>query len=200
MIILGLTGSIAMGKSTVAAIFRDDKGVPVHDADRVVRDALAPEGTGFSAVAEMFPLSVKEGVIDRGYLSQIIFGDPKARKQLEDILHPLVVADRKAWLSRQNEAGAKITVLDIPLLYETGGDKDCDAVAVVRASSYQQRRRALSRDGMTEAKLNAILEAQMSDCEKCARADFIIPTHYGISVSRWYIERIIQKLERRIDA
>lgn len=191
MMVLGLTGSIAMGKSTIAAMFRA-AGIAVHDADAAVHQLMQPDGAAFAAIADAFPEAISDGAIDRQALGQAVFGQPEARRRLEAILHPLVRAHRQNWL-RQHD-GAEIVVFDIPLLYETGSEQDCDAVVVVSTSSYQQRRRALARPGMTSAKLDAILSAQLDDAEKRLRADFIIPTCYGKTASRWHVSRILNQL------
>ena len=193
MIVLGLTGSIAMGKTTVAEIFRGE-GVPVHDSDAAVHRLMEPGGAGFGLVGDAFPDCVSGGRINREALGDAVFGDADSRRQLEDILHPLVRADRNEWLGARRAEGAPLVVLDIPLLFETGSEVDCDAVAVVSASARQQRRRVMARPGMTPEKLRGILEAQMDDAEKRGRADFVVPTGYGETASRWHVRRIIKTL------
>ena len=196
MIILGLTGSVAMGKTTVAGIFGDE-GVPVHDADAAAHRLTQPDGPGFGPVSEAFPGCVKDGAIDRQALGREAFGAPERRRRLEAILHPLVRADRDEWLEARRAEDAELVVLDIPLLYETGGEADCDAVAVVSARPFQQHRRAMARPGMTGKKLAGILKAQTGDAEKRERADFVVPTGYGVTASRWFVRRIIGQLLRR---
>ena len=196
MIVLGLTGSIAMGKTTVAEMFRGE-GVPVHDADAVVHRLMEPGGAGSGPVGEAFPDCIKDGRIDRGALGKAVFGDAAGRRRLEAILHPLVRADRGEWLEARRGEGAPLAVLDIPLLFETGSEAECDAVAVVSASAWQQRRRAMARPGMTAEKLGGILGAQMDDAEKRGRADFVVPTGYGETASRWHVRRIVRTLTER---
>ena len=194
MIIIGLTGSIAMGKSTIAAMF-ENEGVPVHDADAAVHRLLAPDGSGFAPVTAAFEGIVGgDGRIDRQALGRAVFGNDDKRRQLEAILHPLVKQDRQAWLEEKRTENADIAVLDIPLLFETGGAEDCDQVVVVSASPQQQERRAMARPGMTAEKFAAILKAQMPDQEKRVRADHVIPTSFGETASRWYVRRLINQL------
>ena len=193
MMVLGLTGSIAMGKSTVAGMFRD-LGVPVHDADAAVHRLLEPGGAGAGPVGGAFPECVADGAIDRQALGRSVFGDPERRRRLEGILHPLVRADRDRWLEDRRAEGAAAVVLDIPLLFETGAERDCDRVVLVYASRETQRRRALARPGMTEDKLRGIVAAQMDDAEKLRRAYYRIPTDRGIGDSRrrvgWIMDEI----------
>lgn len=193
MKILGLTGSIAMGKSTIADMFRR-QGLPVHDADAIAHNVIEPGGTGFFAIQAEFPECIVAGRVDRGLLGAIVFNDADKRQQLEAIIHPLVKTDRINWLQKQRKSGAGLVVFDIPLLYESGADGECDAVAVAHAPAWLQRRRALHRPNMTQAKLDAILARQMDNGAKYRRADFIIPTHYGKMVSRWYVRRIIKAM------
>ncbi len=193
MKILGLTGSIGMGKSTAAAMFRT-LGVPVHDADASIHELMAPGGLGFDPIAAAFPDVITDGRIDRQALGKIAFADPAVLKKLETILHPLVRAAENRFLAKQRRLGRKLVVLDIPLLYETSGEKRCDHVAVVTAPGFVQRQRVLSREGMTDAKFSAILSKQMPDTEKRKRADFIIPTGLGRAVTFQCIQGIIDQL------
>jgi len=194
MIIVGLTGSIAMGKSTVAGLFRDE-GVPVHDADQAVHKLMSREGLATAKVLEAFPTSATtEGGIDRAVLGKLVFAEPERRKTLEQILHPLVRQDREFFCEEKRKAGVPLVVLDIPLLFETGGEKDCDVVVVVSASGWQQKIRALARPGMTEDKLASILKIQTDDEIKRSRADYVVPTSYGPEASRWYVRRILAQL------
>ncbi|WP_296988947.1 dephospho-CoA kinase [Thalassospira sp. UBA1131] len=193
MKILGLTGSIGMGKSTVAAMFRH-LGVPVHDADATTHELMAPDGLAFDPIAKAFPDVIVSGRIDRQALGKIAFANPDVLKTLETILHPLVRAAENRFLAAQRRLGRKLVVLDIPLLYETSGEKRCDHVAVVSAPGFIQRQRVLSREGMTETKFSAILSKQMPDIEKRKRADFIIPTGLGRAVTFQYIQGIIDQL------
>jgi dephospho-CoA kinase len=178
MRVLGLTGSIAMGKSTAAAMLRR-MGIPVHDADKVVHDLTKPDGAAVPAITAAFPDLAAGSGINRPELSRRAFDDPSALKRLEQILHPLVRAEEQRFLSRQRARGAKLVVLDIPLLYETGGEDRCDAVLVVSAPRPVQLARALSRPGMSLAKLAGIEKRQMPDAEKRRHADFVIPTGRG---------------------
>lgn len=178
MFVLGLTGSIGMGKSTAAAMLRR-LGLPVHDADSAVHGLLARGGAAVEPVAEAFPESLVEGAIDRQRLGSLVFGDPAALRQLELILHPLVRRVAIAFLARHQRYGTPMVVLEIPLLFETGGERLCDAVVLVTASPAVQRARVLSRPGMTVQKFDGIRTEQMSDAEKRRRADFVIETGLG---------------------
>jgi dephospho-CoA kinase len=193
MVIMGLTGSIGMGKSTAAAMFRW-LGVPVHDADATNHRLMAPDGAAFDRVAELFPDVICDGRIDRQTLGKIVFGDAKALKRLEAILHPLIRAAEIRFLRNQQMLGRKLVVLDIPLLYETGGEKRCDVVSVVSAPGFVQRQRVLAREGMTDEKFSAILSKQMPDIEKRKRADYVIPTGLGRAVTFEYIQGIVDEL------
>ncbi|MGK9165978.1 dephospho-CoA kinase [Inquilinus limosus] len=178
MRILGLTGSIGMGKSTAAAMLRRD-GVAVHDADAVVHDLLRRGGAAVPAVAAAFPEAVRDGAVDRRALGALVFGKPEALRRLEAILHPLVRRRMRRFLQQAGRRGDRLVVLDIPLLFETGGERFCDAVAVVSAPRLLQRQRVLTRPGMTREKFAAILAAQMPDREKRRRADWVVPTGLG---------------------
>ncbi|NQV47913.1 MAG: dephospho-CoA kinase [Rhodospirillaceae bacterium] len=196
MVILGLTGSIGMGKSTAAAAFRR-LGVPVHDSDAVVHALSAPGGAAVDYIAKAFPETVDGGVIDRRVLAARVFTDSLSLRRLESILHPMVRADRTRFLGTQARRGSRLVVLDIPLLFETASEHLCDGVAVVSAPPFVQRRRVMGRTGMTEERLQGILKQQVPDAEKCRRADFIVQTGldrgYGLRqvagivkvVSRW---------------
>lgn len=178
MRILGLTGSIGMGKSTAAAMFRRD-GIAVHDADAAVHDLLRRGGAAVPAVAKAFPEAVRDGAVDRKALGALVFGRPEALRRLEAILHPLVRRRMRRFLQQAGRRGDRLVVLDIPLLFETGGERFCDAVAVVSAPRLIQRQRVLARPGMTPEKFAAILAAQMPDREKRRRADWVVPTGLG---------------------
>lgn len=178
MIVLGLTGSIGMGKSTAAAMLRR-LGIPVHDADATVHRLLAKGGAAVPAVEQAFPGTVVDGQVDRAALGAKVFGHPQELRKLEKILHPLVQADTQRFLRRQQARRRRLVVLDIPLLYETGGEGRCDAVIVVTAPRDVQRARVLARRGMTLARLTAIEAMQIPDREKRRRADFIIETGNG---------------------
>jgi dephospho-CoA kinase len=175
MIVLGLTGSIGMGKSTAAAALRR-LGVPVHDADAEVHRLLRRDKPTISAVEAAFPGVARSGAIDRGELGRRVFGDAAALARLEAILHPRVHQAEKRFLRRARAARAPLAVLDIPLLFETGGERRCHATAVVSAPGFVQASRVLHRPGMTRSRLAAILSRQMPDVEKRRRADFVVPT------------------------
>lgn len=175
MLVVGLTGSIGMGKTTAAAALRR-LGLPVHDADAAVHRLMARGGAAVGKVAAAFPGVERDGAIDRGLLGAKVLGNDAALKRLEAILHPLVRAEAQAFLASQARRHRPLAVLDIPLLFETGGDALCDAVIVVSAPPAVQRARVLSRPGMTEAKMQAILARQMPDAEKRRRADFVVQT------------------------
>ena len=197
MITLGLTGSIAMGKSAMAQLFRDE-GVPVHDADQAVHDLMASGGMAAEPVAKAFPDAQRDdGSIDRGILGRLVFNDGALRQQLEQILHPLVRLERDQWLAQQKEDGHLMAGLDVPLLFETGGEKECDVTVVASCGPYLQRRRALARPNMTPERLDAILNLQMPDIMKQDKADFVVPTNFGFTASRWYIQRILALLKER---
>ena len=183
MRILGLTGSIGMGKSTAAAMFRRD-GIAVHDADAVVHDLLRRGGAAVPAVEAAFPGVVRDGAVDRRALGAQVFGDPAALRRLEAILHPLVRRRLRRFLRQAGRRGDALVVLDIPLLFETGGERFCDGVAVVSAPRLLQRQRVLARPGMTPEKFAAILAAQMPDGAKRRRADWVVPTGLGRRASR----------------
>jgi dephospho-CoA kinase len=175
MLIVGLTGSIGMGKSTAAAMLRR-LGLPVHDADAAVHRLMVRGGAAVKAVAADFPGVERNGVIDRKLLAAKVLGDPAALKRLEAILHPLVRCETRRFLAQQARLRRPLAVLDIPLLYETGAERRCDVVIVVSAPPFIQRARVLSRPGMTEARFRAILQRQLPDAEKRRRADFVVQT------------------------
>ena len=178
MVILGLTGSIGMGKSTAAANFRR-LGVPVHDADEVVHGLLARGGAAVEKIARLFPDAVKDGAIDRGYMAGQVFEDPDALERLEEVLHPMVRRDETAFLGAAARRGCRLVVLDVPLLFETGGEARCDAAVVVSCPRFIQEQRVLKRPGMTRERFESILARQMPDAEKRRRADFVVLTGLG---------------------
>ena len=194
--VLCLTGSIAMGKSTAANAFRR-LGVPVFDADAEVHRLLGRGGAAVARVAEAFPGVLADGAIDRRALGALVFGDAPGLRRLEAILHPMVGVARHRFLRRAAARRSPLVVLDIPLLFEGGGARRCDRVAVVSAPAFVQRARALARDGMTEQKFAAILAQQTPDAEKRARADFVIPTGLGKRQSLDAIRRLLARLSRR---
>jgi dephospho-CoA kinase len=189
MFILGLTGSIGMGKSATAKMFADE-GVPVHDADAVVHTLYEGEATPLIEAA--FRGTTNAGKVDREKLGKRVLGDAEAILRLEQIVHPLVAAARDKFLSDAERNGAAVALLDIPLLYETKGEARCDAVVVVSAPAEVQRQRALERSGMTEQKLETIIAKQMPDAEKRRRADFIVDTSQGFDHARAQVRDILK--------
>jgi dephospho-CoA kinase len=190
MIVLGLTGSIGMGKSTTARMFAE-AGALVWNADEAVHALYAPGGAAVGPVGAAFPGTVVGGAVDRTRLAAALGSDPTAFARLEAIVHPLVLAARLEALAAAEARGVKLAVLDIPLLYETGGDAAVDAVVVVTADSDIQRRRVLARPGMTAERLDAILARQMPDAEKRCRADFLVDTGQGMAPARARVAEIV---------
>jgi len=188
MIVLGLTGSIGMGKSTTAKLFAE-AGVPVYDADATVH--LLYEGEAAPAIEAAFPGTTVDGKVDRTRLSACVVHDPAAIKRLEQIVHPMLGASRRKFLQDAEQSGAPVAVVDVPLLYETGGEKRVDAVMVVTTSPEIQHERILTRDNMTAEKLEAILARQMPDAEKRKRADFVVDTSHGLDPVRARIRDIL---------
>ena len=193
MFILGLTGSIGMGKSTTAQMFAE-AGVPVQDADAVVHRLYEGEATPLIEAA--FPGTTADGKVDRVKLGQRVLGDSVAIKRLEQIVHPLVAAARERFLSEAERNGAAVAVLDIPLLFETKGDERCDAVVVVSAPADMQRQRAMGRPGMTEQKLAAIMANQTADADKRQRADFLVDTSQGFDHARTQVRDILAQVRK----
>ena len=191
MIVLGLTGSIGMGKSTTAKMFAE-AGVPVHDSDETAHRLYA--GKAAPLVEAAFPGTTASGVVDRAKLAERVLGAAGALKTLEAIIHPLVRADADAFLAKHRAAGAPLAVLDIPLLFETGGRNRVDKVVVVTAPAEIQRARVLARPGMSAEKLAAILAKQVPDAEKRRQADFIIDTGLGFDAARAAVRAIIAEL------
>lgn len=188
MKVLGLTGSIGMGKSATAAMFREF-GVPVHDADLAVHALY--RGRAVAPIAALFPNAVQDGVVDRARLGAIVLADATALRRLEAIVHPMVREEETAFLDAARRDRAPLAVLDVPLLYETGGEARCDAVVVVSAPSEVQAERVLARPGMDAAKFAAILAKQVPDAEKRRRADFIVDTSRGFDAARAQVRDII---------
>ena len=193
MITVGLTGSIGMGKSTTAAMFAAE-GVPVYDADAEVHALYSKGGAAVEPLEAAFPGVVVDGAVDRAKLSHQVVGKPDELKRLEAIVHPLVGESRIGFFQDAVAAGADIVILDIPLLFETGGEKRMDAVVVVTAPADLQRQRVLARPGMDEAKLDAILARQMADAEKRARAHFVIDTSLGLEHARTQVRDVLARL------
>ncbi len=191
---LGLTGSVGMGKSTTAGFFAE-AGVPVWDADAAVHRLYAAGGAGVPVIAALVPQAIKGNAVDRAILRQAVLDDPGLLPRIETGIHPLVAADRAAFLAAH--AGADLVLLDIPLLYETGAEASVDAVAVVSAPRQVQRDRVLARPGMTEAAFAAILARQVPDAEKRRRADFVIDTGQGLEAARAAVLSLIAQIRSR---
>ena len=191
MRILGLTGSIGMGKSTTAKLFTE-AGVPVYDADAAVHKIY--EGEAAPAIEAAFPGTTVDGRVDRAKLSAKVVHDPAAIKQLEQIVHPMLGASRKKFLDDAEASGAPVVLMDIPLLFETGGEKRVDAVVVVTTSPENQRERILARGTMTNEALDAILARQLPDAEKRKRADFVVDTSHGLDPVRTAIRDILAEV------
>ncbi len=192
-VILGLTGSIGMGKSEAARMFRR-LGVPVFDADAAVHRLMARGGAAVAAIDAAFPGAVRDGAVDRPALGAQVFDKPASLRRLEAIVHPLVRAERAKFLARARARRVPLVVLDVPLLFETGGEEHCDAVMVVTAPAAVQRARVLARANMTAEKFAAILNQQTPDREKRRRADFVVPTGMGKRVTLNAIRRIVTML------
>lgn len=195
MIILGLTGSIGMGKSATAGLFRD-AGVPVYDADAAVHALYTEGGAAVAPLEEAFPGVTEKGAVDRQKLRARVLDDSDAMKRLEGIVHPLAGQAQLDFRHRAKEEGAPFAVLDIPLLFETGGDRHCTYTLVVTAPADVQRARVLARPGMTADVFDSILARQMPDAEKRARADFIVSTAHGFDFARDHVSAIIRLMQR----
>ena len=191
MLILGLTGSIGMGKSTTAKLFAE-AGVPVYDADAAVHKIY--EGEAAPAIEAAFPGTTVDGKVDRARLSAQVVHNPDAMKQLEQIVHPMLGASRKKFFEDAEAAGAPVVVVDIPLLFETGGEKRVDAVVVATTTPEAQRERVLARGTMDEARFEAILARQLPDAEKRKRADFVVDTSHGLDPVRTRIKDILAEV------
>jgi dephospho-CoA kinase len=191
MLNLGLPGSIGMGKSTTARLFAE-AGVPVSDADAAVHKIY--EGEAAPAIEAAFPGATVDGKVDRVRLSAKVLHNPAAIKQLEQIVHPMLGASRKKFLDDAERSGAPVAVVDVPLLFETGGEKRVDAVVVVTTTPEAQRERILARDNMTAEKLDAILARQLPDAEKRQRADFVVDTSHGLDPVRARIRDILAEV------
>jgi dephospho-CoA kinase len=190
MIVLGLTGSIGMGKSTTAKLFAE-AGVPVYDADAAVHALY--EGEAAPAIEAAFPGTTTDGKVNRNKLSERVVHDPEAMRRLEQIVHPMLGASRQKFLQDAERSGAPVAVVDVPLLFETGGEKRVDAVVVVTTTPEIQRERILARPNMTREKLDAILMRQMPDSEKRKRAHFIVDTSHGLDPVRLQIQDILRQ-------
>jgi dephospho-CoA kinase len=196
MILVGLTGSIGMGKSETARMFRA-LGVPVYEADAAVHRLYNKGGSAVEPIEAAFPGVAKDGAVDRQELGKRVLADPEALKRLESIIHPLVGAEQRSFLQQAEDEGVSMVVLDIPLLFETGGEKRVDTVVVVSAPYEIQRQRVLERFGMTEEKFASILAKQTPDAEKRARADFVIETDKGLDHARDQVREVIAALKGR---
>lgn len=193
MRIIGLTGSIGMGKSTTMQLFAE-QGVPVYDADAAVHAIYA--GEAVPVVEATFPGTTADGKVDRQKLSARVLGNPEALKKLEQIVHPMLGDHRRKFLEEAEKSGAPVAVLDVPLLFETGGERRVDAVVVVSAPADVQRARVLARENMTEEKLDAILARQTPDAEKRRRADFVVDTSAGLDPVRARIRDILAEVAK----
>ena len=190
---IGLTGSIGMGKSTTAQLFRGE-GIAVFDSDAIVHELY--QGAAVEPIAHSFPQVLENGVINRAKLADIVLKNPQALKQVEEIVHPLVWSERDKFFKANQETGANLVVYDIPLLFEKGVDSSVDVIVVVSATSETQKARVLARPGMTVEKFEALKSKQMSDLEKRARADFIIDTSLGLESARQQVHEILEKLNQ----
>jgi dephospho-CoA kinase len=195
-LLVGLTGSIGMGKSETARMFAS-LDIPVYDADAAVHRLYAPGGEALAAIERVFPDCVNAGQVNRACLSEKVRADHAALARLEAIVHPLVAREQEAFVAQEAGNGADLVVLDIPLLFETGGDSRMDAVVVVTASEDVQRERVLARPGMSEALLGQILSRQLPDVDKRHRADFVVETDRGMSHALEQVKRIISELRAR---
>ena len=195
MRVIGLTGSIGMGKSTTAAMFRD-AGIPVYDADAAVHAAYDVGGIAVESVGKAFPGVVKAGRVDREALRQAVLGKPEAMQKLNGVVHPLIGRDRASVFEAAMASGADMIIMDVPLIFETGGEKNMDAVIVVSAPAEMQRERVLAREGMSPERLDAILAQQMPDADKRARADYVVDTSQGLDVARAQVADIIADLRK----
>lgn len=195
MKIIGLTGGIATGKSTTATMLRD-RGIPVHDADAVVHRLMAKGGAAVQSVIDIFGERVlaSDGSINRQALGGIVFTNPTKRRQLEAIIHPLVTADRDVFLAESQSLDVPFVILDVPLLFETGGDAACDFVILCDVDSQTQQDRGMARSGMTEQKWNAILASQIPMEDKRTRADAVIETQYGLEAARHQLDDILDQI------
>lgn len=197
MLVLGLTGSIGMGKSTTARLF-SEAGIPVYDADAAVHAIY--EGEAAPVIEATFPGTTIDGKVDREKLSAKVVHDTAAMKRLEEIVHPMLHVYRRAFLEQAERSGAAVAVVDVPLLFETGGEQDVDAVVVVTTTPDVQRKRIMARNNMTSEKLEAILARQLPDAEKRTRADFVVDTSHGLDHVRAQIREILAaavKMPRR---
>jgi dephospho-CoA kinase len=194
--VIGLTGSIGMGKSETAKMFAK-LGVPVYDSDAAVHRLYEKDGAAVEPIAKAFPGVVKDGRVDRAELSKLLAADPAGFKKLEALVHPLVAGEQRKFLDKSQQDGAEMAVLDIPLLFEAGGHARMDAVVVVSAPSHIQRERVLARPGMTPDKLDQILSRQTPDAEKRAKAHFVVETDKGLERAFEDVKKVVAALHVR---
>lgn len=199
MIVLGITGSIGMGKTTASNILRE-MGVPVHDSDASVHFLLGPDGAAVGPVSQMFPEALqvneeKKAYIDRQILGRIVFGDRKKKKALEDLLHPMVRAESDNFKKEMKKRANKMIALDIPLLFETGGEKRVDVTICISAPESLQKERVLARPGMTSEKFDRIVSGQLPDAEKQRRADYVVDNSGDIEDMKIQLQKIIDRIE-----
>ena len=197
-VVLGLTGSIGMGKSTTADMF-SDRGVPVWDADAAVHSLYARDGAGVAEIAKLAPEAIVVGAVDRDELKRMIAVDADLLKRIEAVIHPLVSADRQAFIAECRRNGETIALVDVPLLFETGNESQVDAIAVVSTSGDLQQARVLERPGMTQAQFEMILAKQLPDAEKRKRADFVIDTT-TMAAAHVDVDRVLAEMKGRADA
>ncbi|MBN4046585.1 dephospho-CoA kinase [bacterium AH-315-P15] len=198
MMLVGLTGSIGMGKTETAKMFAA-LGVPTYDADAAVHLLYGKGGDAVGPIGRAFPDTIKDHAVDRAALSKAVLKNPEAFKKLESIIHPLVAKVQREWLEAQQAQGAKMVVLDIPLLFETGGEGRVDKVVVVSAPADVQRARVLAREGMSGPKFEAILAKQMPDAEKRGKADYVVDTSGGVDHAAVQVKAIVEDLKKQTD-
>jgi dephospho-CoA kinase len=199
MIVIGITGSIGMGKTTASEMLRE-MGIPVHDSDATVHKLLGPNGGAVTTIGQKFPEALKknaagEPYIDRQILGRIVFGDRQKKRDLEEILHPMVRAESDAFIAEMRKKAHPIVALDIPLLFETGGEKRVDTTICLSASPETQRSRVLARPGMTSEKFERIVAGQLPDAEKRKRADYIVESDKGLEEMRLQLDRVLARIK-----
>jgi len=195
--VIGLTGSIAMGKSETAKLFAAE-GVAVHDADAAIHRLYGKGGAAAAKIAEIYPQVIRDGAVDRAALSALVTGDSVALARLEALVHPLVVLDRDAFLQEETARGTPIVLLDVPLLFETGAETGMDALVVASAPATVQRQRALERPGMTAEKFERLLARQMPDVEKRAQAHYVVVTDKGLDHARSQVQMILTEIRKKL--